>query len=78
MLVLTRKLGEKVIINDNITLTVVAVENGRVRLGFEAPREVAIYREELMNGTRPREPDPDLAMKPKEWKDAAVRPNVIV
>jgi carbon storage regulator len=47
MLVLTRKIGEKVMIGGNITLAVVAVENGRVRLAFEAPREVLILRAEL-------------------------------
>jgi carbon storage regulator len=49
MLVLTRKLGEKVIIDGDITVTLVAMDRGRVRLGFEAPRQVPVVREELVS-----------------------------
>lgn len=48
MLVLSRKLGEKIVIADNIVLTVVEIEHGKVRLGIEAPREVPVYRQELL------------------------------
>ena len=47
MLVLSRKLGEQVVIGDNICVTVVAVRGSQVRLGFSAPEEVSIRREEL-------------------------------
>jgi carbon storage regulator len=47
MLVLTRKIGEKVIIGGNIALAVVGVKNGRVQLAFDAPKEVLILRGEL-------------------------------
>jgi carbon storage regulator len=47
MLVLSRKRGEKVVIGNNITLTVVEVDGNRVRLGFDAPEQVQILREEL-------------------------------
>jgi len=47
MLVLTRKLQEKIHIGDNITLTIVKVKGNTVRLGIEAPREVRIVRGEL-------------------------------
>jgi carbon storage regulator len=47
MLVLSRKLGEKVIIGDNITLTVVEIEGNRVRFGIDAPSDVRILRAEL-------------------------------
>jgi len=47
MLVLSRKLGEKVVIGDNITLTVVEIDGNRVRLGLEAPDQVRILRSEL-------------------------------
>jgi len=50
MLVLTRKPGERLVIGDNIVVTVVSVRNGQVRLGFEAPREVAIRRQEIITG----------------------------
>jgi carbon storage regulator len=47
MLVLTRKPGESVIIAGGIKVTIVSVEGNRVRLGFEAPPEVRIDREEV-------------------------------
>ncbi|KUJ75815.1 carbon storage regulator [Thiomicrospira sp. XS5] len=48
MLVLTRRVGETLIIGDNIKLTVVGLKSGQVRLGIEAPKEVQIQREELL------------------------------
>ena len=47
MLVLSRKLGEKIYINDNICITVVDIDRGKIRLGIEAPRDVRILRGEL-------------------------------
>jgi carbon storage regulator len=48
MLVLSRKLGEKIFINDNICITVVDIDRGKIRLGIEAPRDVPIFRQELL------------------------------
>ena len=48
MLVLTRKIGEKIHIGDDVTLTVVEVTPGRVRIGFDAPSKVRIFRHELL------------------------------
>ena len=61
MLVLSRKQGEEVVIGDNIRLTVVAIRGNRVRLGFTAPPDVSIQREELgpkaeESGTLPGRP----------------------
>lgn len=47
MLALTRKSGEQIIIGDNIVITVVDVKGDSVRLSFDAPRDVKIYRGEL-------------------------------
>jgi carbon storage regulator len=47
MLVLSRKLGEKITIGDRIVVTVVKLGNGRVRLGIEAHPEIAVFREEI-------------------------------
>lgn len=47
MLVLTRKKGEKIIIDDNIELVVVEIEGNKVKLGIEAPRSIEIHREEV-------------------------------
>jgi carbon storage regulator len=48
MLVLTRKLMERLFIGDDICVTVVRLESGQVRLGIDAPREVAVVRAELV------------------------------
>jgi carbon storage regulator len=56
MLVLTRKLGEKILIGDDIAIQVVAIEGGKIRLGIEAPRDVAIYRQELLPLAPPSRP----------------------
>ena len=48
MLVLSRKLGEVISIGDDITITVVDIDRGKIRLGIEAPRNVPIWREELL------------------------------
>src|ERR1700722_20900138 len=50
MLVLSRKLGEKIYINDNICITVVDIDRGKIRLGIEAPGEGPIFRQELRPG----------------------------
>ena len=48
MLVLTRKLMEKLFIGDDICVTVVRLEGGQVRLGIEAPRDITVVRAELV------------------------------
>ena len=48
MLVLSRKLGEKICIGENICITVVDIDRGKIRLGIEAPRDVPIFRQELL------------------------------
>ena len=57
MLVLSRKLGEKIYINDNICITVVDIDRGKIRLGIEAPRDVPIFRQELL-GDKDAPPPP--------------------
>ncbi|MCI0493110.1 MAG: carbon storage regulator [Planctomycetes bacterium] len=47
MLVLSRKIGERILIGDNISVTVVKIGHGGVRIGIEAPPELAVVREEL-------------------------------
>ena len=47
MLVLSRKIGESILISESIRLTVVQAKNGRIRLGIDAPPEVIVLREEL-------------------------------
>ena len=47
MLILTRRVGETVVIGDEVTVTVLGVKGNQVRLGVNAPREVAVHREEI-------------------------------
>jgi len=48
MLVLTRKIGESLAINDNIRITVLEMKGKTVRLGIEAPNDVKVYRQEVL------------------------------
>lgn len=52
MLVLSRKTGQTILIDDNIAITVVNIGRGRVQLGVTAPRHVSIHREEIYQQIR--------------------------
>jgi carbon storage regulator len=57
MLVLTRRIGETIVIDGSIRVTVVAIQEGRVRLGVTAPESVRVDREEIHERrARPMEP----------------------
>ncbi|MCT4633503.1 MAG: carbon storage regulator CsrA [Firmicutes bacterium] len=47
MLILTRKKDESIIINDDIEIKIINTEDGKVRIGIDAPKNVSIYRKEL-------------------------------
>ena len=53
MLVLTRKVGESIVIADDIVVTVIEIRGGQVRLGVDAPKEVSIHRSELQDQASP-------------------------
>jgi len=55
MLVLSRKKNEKITIGDNIIITVVDIRGGKVRLGFDAPREIPVHREEVFKAIKEAE-----------------------
>ena len=47
MLVLTRRLGEKLIIGGNVTVTILGVKGNQIRIGIDAPRDISVNREEI-------------------------------
>jgi len=48
MLVLSRKLNEKIVINGDIIVTIVKIDRNQVRIGIEAPGHIPVYREEIL------------------------------
>lgn len=52
MLVLTRKIGQSITFGENIRVTVLSMEGDRVSIGIDAPREVRVFRSELLEATR--------------------------
>lgn len=64
MLVLSRQVGEKIFIGEDIVVTVVAIEGGRIRLAIDAPRRVAILREELREASHPPNSNPEAPVRP--------------
>ncbi len=56
MLILTRRVGETVMIGDDVTVTVLGVKGNQVRLGVNAPKDIAVHREEIYERIR-REQD---------------------
>lgn len=72
MLVLTRKIGEKILIGDDITLTVVDIGSGRMKLGISAPPEYRILRSELVFDFEPTADADDAEMR--SFRTGAARP----
>jgi len=52
MLVLTRQVGQSLIINDNITVTIISISGNNVKVGIEAPKEIIILRDDIINKQR--------------------------
>jgi carbon storage regulator CsrA len=76
MLVLSRKVGEEIVIGNNIRVRVLAVQGGQIRLGFIAPREVTIQRQELLEPGRDRRqrPGPPSLPRPDAIVEAPPQP----
>jgi carbon storage regulator len=61
MLILTRRVGETVMIGDEVTVTVLGVKGNQVRMGINAPRTVAVHREEIFERIKHEGQDSDFA-----------------
>lgn len=63
MLVLSRKASQQITIGSSVTITVVAVQGGKVRLGVDAPRDVPVLRSELMTLSPRQETPPEAGQR---------------
>jgi carbon storage regulator len=52
MLILTRKVGETVVIGDNVTVAIIDVKGNQIRIGINAPKDVTVHREEIYERIR--------------------------
>lgn len=59
MLILTRRVGETVMIGDEVTITVLGVKGNQVRVGIKAPKSVAVHREEIYERIKREQQDED-------------------
>jgi carbon storage regulator len=65
MLILTRRVGESLIIGDDVTVTVLGVKGNQVRIGVDAPKHVSVHREEIY----------ERIQKEKEGESSPSKPN---
>jgi carbon storage regulator len=64
MLILTRRVGETLMIGDHVSVTVLGVKGNQVRIGVNAPREVAVHREEIFDRIHRQQGDEPVAGVP--------------
>ncbi|MFQ1016601.1 carbon storage regulator CsrA [Gilliamella sp. Occ3-1] len=66
MLILTRRVGETLIIGDDVVITILGVKGNQVRVGINAPKEVSIHREEIYNKIHQSQDTNDELLEPRE------------
>ena len=57
MLILTRRIGEALMVGNDVSITVLGVKGNQVRLGIDAPKDIAVHREEIFNKIKDGESD---------------------
>ena len=77
MLVLSRRVGERILVGDNIRITIVRVSGGGVRLGIEAPSDIAVVREEVAVEETPKEQPSEKKLKKNSGKKKTVPTSTI-
>ena len=76
MLVLSRKKNESIVINDDITVTVVEIRGDKVRLGIEAPKDVTVHRREVYEAIQAQNANTQVKTPQRDPDAAPVRPDL--
>ncbi|MGR9091525.1 MAG: carbon storage regulator CsrA [Gammaproteobacteria bacterium] len=66
MLILTRRVGESLMIGDEVNVTVLGIKGNQVRIGVDAPKEVAVHREEIYQRIQQEQDDPERVVNGNE------------